>query len=420
MTRAPRVRWAATVVAALALVTGACSSGDDDAEGDDGGAATTEGDAAQETAALPEGWEGHQSEVYADDAHWLCKPGIEDDVCLRDLDATVVNADGSTEVQPHEVAADPAIDCFYVYPTTSRDEGLNSDLEPAENQEIVTVLNQVARLTSECRVFAPVYRQVSLGGIGPEAEEPPEGVDPRAIAYDDVLDAFQHYVANESDGRGFVLIGHSQGAGLLTELIRQEIDDEPALRDRLVGAYILGSSVSVPEGELVGGSFQNVPLCEATDQTGCAVTFASFRSTSPPPDGSFFGRPRNGEGVAGCVNPAKPEGGSTMLQPYFSIDQPPDTLLGGTNSAQPFADPARTDEVTTPWVMYPEFVEGECVTEGGYTYLKLTVHADPDDPRTDDIPGDLSPEWGMHLVDANVAMGDIVAMVGEQAEAYTS
>ena len=115
---------------------------------------------------LPDGYEGYTSETYADDAHWLCKPGIADDVCVGDLDATVVNANGSTEVEPHEVAADPAIDCFYVYPTTSRDPGVNSDLEPAENQEIVTVLNQVARLTSECRVFAPVYRQVTLNVIG--------------------------------------------------------------------------------------------------------------------------------------------------------------------------------------------------------------------------------------------------------------
>lgn len=414
----------AVAVAGVALMA-ACSSGDDDADdagtsGDEGGAATTEASGTGAEAALPEGYEGHQSEVYGDDANWLCKPGIDDDICQRDLDATVVEADGSTEVVPHEVAADPAVDCFYVYPTTSRDEAINSDLEPAENQEIVTVLNQVARLTSECRVFAPVYRQVSLGGIGPDAEEAPEGVDPRAIAYDDVLDAFKYYVANESDGRGFVLIGHSQGAGILTRLIADEVDGEPALRDRLVSAYILGSSVSVPEGEVVGGSFQEVPLCEATDQVGCVVTFASFRSTAPPPESSFFGRPRDGDGVAGCVNPASPAGGSAMLQPYFSIEQPAGSLLGGTESAQPFADPARTSEITTPWVAYPEFVEGECVTEGDFTYLKLTVHGDPDDPRTDDIGGDLSPEWGMHLVDANVAMGDIVAMVGEQAEAYTS
>ncbi len=413
--RSPGVlRTAAVAAAALALLLAACSSGDDDSGGDEDEAS---GDtSAAKATELPDGYDGYTSETYADDAHWLCKPGIADNVCDEDLDATVVNADGSTEVEPHEAAADPAIDCFYVYPTTSQDPGVNSDLEPQENQEIVTVRNQVARLTSDCRVFAPVYRQVTLNVIG--GAEPEAGVNPREIAYDDVLDAFKDYVANDSDGRGFVLIGHSQGAGMLTELIRQEVDDEPLLRDRLVGAYILGSSVTVPDGEVVGGSFENVPLCEATDQVGCVVTYMSFRSTSPPPENTFFGRPRDGDGVSGCVNPAAPAGGSAMLHPYFSIDQPPGSLLGGTASAQPFADEARTDEVTTPWVTYPDFVEGECVQEGGFSYLKLTVDADPDDPRTDDIPGDLTPEWGMHLVDANVAMGDIVSMVQEQAEAY--
>jgi hypothetical protein len=365
---------------------------------------------------LPDGHEGYASETYADDAHWLCKPGIADNVCDGDLDATVVNADGSTEVEPQEAAANPSIDCFYVSPTTSQDPGVNSDLEPQENQEIVTVLNQMARLTGECRVFAPVYRQVTLIG----GAEPEPGVNPREIAYADVLDAFKDYVANESEGRGFVLIGHSQGASILTELIRQEVDDGPLLRDRLVGAHILGSTVSVPDGEVVGGSFENVPLCEATDQVGCAVTYMAFRSTVPPPESSFFGRARDGDGVAGCVNPAEPAGGSAVLRPYFSVEQPAGSLLGGTSSAQPFADPARTAEVTTPWVTFPDLVEGECVQEGGFSYLELTVWGDPDDPRTDDIPGDLTPEWGMHLVDADVAMGDIEAMVREQAEAFAS
>lgn len=413
-----RKRAAVAAAMAAALLLGACSSGDDDTgTGDETG--STEG--AGEAAALPEGYEGYTSETYADDAHWLCKPGIDDDVCARDLDATVVEADGTTEVQPHEAADDPPIDCFYVYPTTSRDEGANSDLVPAENQEIITVLNQAARLTSQCRVFAPVYRQVSLGAIGgSDAAAADEDVDPREVAYGDVVDAFKDYVANDSDGRGFVLIGHSQGSGMLTQLIADEVDDEPLLRDRLVGAYLLGSGVSVPEGEVVGGAFQNVPLCEASDQTGCVVTYASFRSTAPPPDNSFFGRVRDGDGVAGCVNPASPSGGPAMTSPYFTLDAPEGSLLGGTSSAQPFADASRTAEITTPWVTYPDFIQAECVQDGDFNYLELTIEADPDDPRTDDIGGDLSPEWGMHLVDSNVAMGDIESMVGEQAEAYGS
>ncbi len=59
------------------------------------------------------------------------------------------------------------------------------------------------------------------------------------------------------------------------------------------------------------------------------------------------------------------------------------------------------------------------MTDGAYSYLSLTVHSDAGDARTDDIGGDLTDEWGMHLVDANVAMGDIEALVASQADAYT-
>jgi Protein of unknown function (DUF3089) len=115
---------------------------------------------------LPAGYADHHSEVYGDDPHWLCKPGIADDVCSRDLVATVVLANGTTEVERHEVADDPPVDCFYVYPTTSFDQGASSDFTPGESEEISTAYNQVARLTSTCRVFAPIYRQATISAIG--------------------------------------------------------------------------------------------------------------------------------------------------------------------------------------------------------------------------------------------------------------
>jgi hypothetical protein len=46
------------------------------------------------------------------------------------------------------------------------------------------------------------------------------------------------------------------------------------------------------------------------------------------------------------------------------------------------------------------------------------VNADPADPRIDNIGGDITPDWGLHLVDANVAMGDLVKIARRQARAY--
>ena len=54
---------------------------------------------------------------------------------------------------------------------------------------------------------------------------------------------------------------------------------------------------------------------------------------------------------------------------------------------------------------------------GGHHWLELSIHSDPG-PRTDDIPGDLTPEWGMHVVDMNVVMGDLQRLLALQGDAW--
>jgi Protein of unknown function (DUF3089) len=399
-----------------ALAIAACSG--------DGGSSADEADRSGGASGSEDGTSGplaryadHQSANYGDPAHWLCRPAA-DDACSGDLTATVVQADGATAVEEFVPADDPPVDCFYVYPTISRDETPYSDWEASPDEEGYVVLHQAARLGSACRVFAPIYRQrtltallASLGGSDQPAGQ--EG-DPFA----DVLDAFRTYMAEYNDGRGFVLVGHSQGAGLLAELIRTEIDPREDVRERLVAAYLAGAAVAVPDGEVVGGDFQHVPLCTAPDETGCVLTWATFRSTAPPPPNSFFGRPRDGEGVAGCVNPAAVDGGSAEITPYFPADASASILStlgagGGSGGWLPGTD------ITTPFVTLPGLVSGECTSRDGFNYLSVTVNADPNDPRADDIGGDLTPEWGLHLIDVSVVMGDIVQRVRDQAAAYT-
>lgn len=385
---------------------------------DDGNDASVDQDAGSDASTAPQGtldrYTGYQSIEYADEAHWLCRPDT-DDACDEDLDATVVNADGTTELEEFVLAADPEIDCFYVYPTISNDQTAYSDWEASPQEEGYVAYSQAARLGAVCRVFAPIYRQRTLtsllAGIG-GGEGPTDEGDPFA----DVLDAFRTYMATENAGRGFVLIGHSQGAGLLTELIRAEIDGNEDVRARMVAAYIVGSSVSVPEGELVGGDFENVPLCSKEDETGCVLTWATFRSTATPPENSYFGKPRTGDGVAGCVNPAAVEGGSAELHAYLPSDTTASILGGGGGTGSDGWLPGTPIE--TRLVTVPGLVTGECVMRDGFSYLEVTVHGDAEDPRADDIGGDLSPEWGLHLIDVSIAMGDIVARVTAQAAAF--
>jgi DUF3089 family protein len=157
-----------------------------------------------------EPYAGYESEIYGEAANWLCRPDVDDDLCDGSLDVSVVNADGSVDVERVEAAKDPPVDCFYIYPTVSLDPGDNSDLVPAPETEGLAVRNQVAPLAPQCRVFAPVYRQQTLTSllarIGGRGSAPEEA---REIAYADALDAWKHYIANDNDGRGVVLVGHS-------------------------------------------------------------------------------------------------------------------------------------------------------------------------------------------------------------------
>jgi hypothetical protein len=413
-----RIVMSVIVVVALAGGLLACSDSDDGGDTETGAesptteSSTTGDDETGATAgSLPTDYEGYTSEIYADEANWLCLPGKAGDVCTEtNLDATVVEADGTTEVEPFVPADDPPIDCFYVYPTISADPTPNSDLVAGPEEKGI-VAGQAARLGEVCRVFAPMYRQNTLASMLGTVDSDLSREDRGAIAYDDVADAWKHYMANDNDGRGVILIGHSQGSGMLSQLIAEEIDDEPALRQQLVSAMLIGSSVTVPEGEVVGGDFENVPLCEAADQVGCIVSYASFRSTSPPPENSFFGRAggfgeTDAEGIAACTNPAALGGGSGELDPYFLSSEPALT------------DPDANAAITTDFVNLPGMLTAECVQEGGFSYLEVTVNGDPADPRTDDIGGDLTPEWGLHAVDIHLAMGNLVELARTQADAY--
>jgi len=419
MASAPLRRAALGALAVTLISLAACSS-----SGSDSATGTTPGKATTTTAPAASGpldrYAGYETVNYDDPAHWVCRPDT-DDICDSDLDATVVEADGTLTVEPFEPAADAPIDCFYVYPTISQDEGTYSDWDASDDEEGYVTLNQAARLQSQCRLYAPVYRQTTLGGLSSligGGEPAPEEGDP----YADVLDAFRTYMAQDNDGRGVVLVGHSQGTGMLAQLIAEEIDPNEDVRALLVSAYLAGGSITVPEGEVVGGEFEHIPMCTSADETGCVVTWSTFRATAPPPAGSFFGRPGEDGLVSACVNPAAIAGGAADLDTYMPANSEASILssLGTSTEGRSWID-GTAGEITTPFVRLPELSSGECATTAdAVNYLSVSLNPETDGPRADDFPGDLSPEWGLHLVDINLVMGNMVTDVAAQAAAYTS
>lgn len=361
--------------------------------------------------------ESSEAVDYSQASNWLCRPD-NPRACAVDMSTTIVNADGRTRLEPWSDNPLAPIDCFYVYPTVSQDTTANSDMT-AGPEEFNVVRSQFARLGSQCRTFAPLYRQVTLtalrAGMSGQGNLTPD----RELGYNDVLNAWNYYLENHNDGRGVVLIGHSQGAGVLSRLIASEVEGTP-VQDQIISAMILGSNVQVPEGELVGGTFKEMPLCERGDQLGCVITYASFRSDVPPPPTALFGRGGQGT-VAACTNPAQLAKGSNEMHAYLS-----NAAAEGFSSTGPSPWTTNGTAIHTPFVSVPGLLSGECVSRNGFNYLEITVNADPADNRTDEISGDvMNPDgtinagWGLHLIDANVAMGDLETIVHRQAQAYS-
>jgi pimeloyl-ACP methyl ester carboxylesterase len=341
----------------------------------------------------------YTSAVYVDAAHWICRADLED-VCDADTSITDVSTDGTFTVRPSTPASEPGVDCFYVYPTSSEDATLNSDFVPGG--EVSVAGGQATPFSDVCRVYAPMYRSLTLTAI--LSSSPDVIGDGYDVAYSDVLDAWRHYLSNDNAGRAVILVGHSQGSAILARLLREEIDPSETQRRLIVSALLIGPPDLVPDRYVLLEDLSNLPPCRALDQTACVISFSTFRSTSPPPDNSRFADNRGADGRSGCVNPAAPSGGPGVLSSAFTSS----TWALTDGSAAP----------STPYMDLPGLVTAECVNEADHTYLAITVNADPADPRADDIPGDLSPEWGLHLVDIPLTAGSLVTMAQAQIAAY--
>ena len=166
------------------------------------------------------------------------------------------------------------IDCFYVYPTVSGQPAVNATrrIDP-ELRSIARY--QAARYSRTCRVYAPVYRQVTLAGLARAS-----AADwARALA--DVKAAWRTYLRRFNHGRGVVLIGHSQGTFHLRDLLRQEIEPHRAQRRRLVSALLLGGNVTVAAGRDTGGDLGSLRACRSASQTRCVIAFSTFEGSVP-------------------------------------------------------------------------------------------------------------------------------------------
>ncbi|MFI6431496.1 DUF3089 domain-containing protein [Rhodococcus oryzae] len=302
---------------------------------------------------------------------WLCRPGQTDDPC------------GGRSGAP--------IDCFYVYPTASLQQSVNANLDASP--ELRTVARtQAEPFGDKCNVWAPVYRQVTLRALFTgTAQERSAALD---VAYDDVERAWDDYLAHHNNGRGVVLIGHSQGTRMLRMLIHNRIDGKP-VQSQLVSALLLGGDVLVRKGSTVGGDFDSVPACTDPAQTGCVIAYSAF-SRTPPPDTRYGLSPRNAGTSGTRANlPFGPEYEVLCTNPASLHDNADAPIRGVVAGREVDAFRARCTGGDGPHVL---------MVEGRGAAL---------------LPALPTENWGLHLLDANLAQRDLVDLVGAKSAAYT-
>jgi hypothetical protein len=351
---------------------------------------------------------------------WLCRPGLPNNPCAGSLE-TGIFSPGETLQSTFTPPANPnpPVDCFYIYPTVSDETTLLSDLkiQPAETD---VARYQAAYYGNVCKVYAPMYHSVTAAYGGETGQLPPQlAREIDAEQYDSVLDAWQYFLAHYNHGRPFVIIGHSQGAFVLRELIAKQIDPNPKLRRRMLSALLYGGSVVVKTGTLIGGSFQHIPGCTSSSEIGCVVSWNSFTGT--PPVGADWGdnthSPTNALGPlpAGdsilCTNPAVLSGGSGVLESVFPVSFPPGNGVDVPSSEVPGQAGA------TPFFEYNDSYTAQCEQSNGNHYLEVT-------PINGAQPlistGALAPLWGLHPLDANLALGNMVSLVASETAAYSA
>jgi len=343
---------------------------------------------------------------------WLCKPGARPDPCAPGLSTTLYTP---TLTQPLRIthpkaSANPPIDCFYVYPTVSDEKTGNSDLK-IQSTERSIALYQASRYSQYCKVYAPMYRQATLAALFGNSTTPP---NPQLPAQD-VTAALENYLKHYNHGRGFVLIGHSQGSFVLRSVIGKVIDPDPALRRHLLSAILMGGNVVVQGNSGVGGDFKHIPACRSDTQLGCVIAFSTF--DQPAPSNSFFGRPA---ALAGetlppnpevlCTNPASLGGGAGLLDSIAPSAPfaPRSSLAAGIKLLNvSFPQPA-----TVYWATDGAY-SAKCVDSNGSHVLMITARNGAPTPTPSP-----NAQWGLHLLDANVGLGNLVRIVGAEGRAY--
>lgn len=317
---------------------------------------------------------------YAEAGAWAARPSQEG---------------AAAQAAPGASAADhrPAVDVFYVHPTTYRStERWNQDIaDTATNAwtDGSVIARQAGIFNGCCRVFAPRYRQASSLAFRNMATG---GEAAFALAYGDVLRAFDNYIRHDNHGRPFILAGHSQGARHISQLLEDRIDGK-ALGKRMVIAYVVG--IDLVEGDF-GTRYKSLKTCRTPAETGCVV---AWNSILPGADLTKFAAASSARFVARYG--MRPGGAALCINPLTFDAAQPAATTESSRGAVP-GDP----DATPLQPLRPRAVSARC--EMGF----LVVEPAPN------LGLKALPGGSMHYHDYGLFYADIRANIGTRINAY--
>ncbi|WP_373485849.1 DUF3089 domain-containing protein [Acetobacterium malicum] len=165
-------------------------------------------------------------------------------------------------------STDKAVDVFYLYPTTyAPADQTNPSISTIDDAGMMANAKlaydrQATAFETVANIYAPFYRQDNLSPV--DREETIAG-----IPTTDATAAFEYYLKHYNNGRPFILVGHSQGADVTSNLLSGYLKEHPDVYQRMVVAYVIGYTVT--EDYLAANP--HLKFAEGPDDTGVIVSY---------------------------------------------------------------------------------------------------------------------------------------------------
>ena len=275
------------------------------------------------------------------------------------------------------------------------------------------------RATPACKVYAPVYRQITLpasGSARAAARSPRRCAPPPTTTCAMPCATYLRQV--QPRPRRSCSSGTPRAPFVLRELVAQGGRPKASVRKRLVSAILLGGNVLVKKGSDRGGDFRHLRACRSTKPVALRRGLLDVRRAAAP---ELRVRPavahprRRPEGplraTRSCARTRPPSAaapGRSRRSSRARRSRP-----GRPSAARPSPSGSRRRRSPRPGSRPTAPTPRRASPPTGRNVLQITpqggaptLHALPD------------ATWGLHLTDANIALGNLIALVRKQGAQY--